>query len=71
MKKPKQVKRVAVLYNDGSMNILGKRRISGKSPLETAVEECAGANENTKRKADRARVVYVVIDESSIVGVFP
>lgn len=68
--KAKPIKRVAVLYNDGSMNVMGKRRIAGKSPLECAVEECAGSNENTKRRVDRARVVYVTIDESSITDVF-
>lgn len=63
--------RVAVLFSDGSMNVMGRRRVGGKSPLECATVECGDSNENTRRKADRARVVYVTVDMASIKNVFP
>jgi hypothetical protein len=61
MKKPKPIKRYAVLYSDGSLNVSSGKRLQGKSSLEVTMEECAGGNENTRRKADRCQVVEVEV----------
>lgn len=55
-KKLLTIKRFAVLFSDGSMNVYSDKFSRSKS-LRMARDECADANENTKLVRDRARVV--------------
>ena len=62
------MKRIAVLFSDGSMNVYAVGKKVGRISAETAaIEECDGWNEREpKGSPDRARIVTFDLPDSAL-----
>lgn len=62
------MKRIAVLFSDGSMNVYAADRKVGRISAEkAAIEECDGWNEREpKDSPDRARIVTFDLPDSAL-----